>query len=170
MGVFNGNGINRLDENHRKDVATRVVVHPLPGMSLAGEYYNGATGVQKLARERWGSEWAYIKAPYSLIGEYIWGHDDVICKRGWYALFAYRLRPQWEGLFRFDNYDPNLRTSKDQTNTYLVGLNYFVSEWVKFQANCGLASRGTEPRLAQVVLGQIQFSYQLSGKKGESFE
>ncbi len=159
VGVFNGAGINRRDDNRRKDVAAWLAVHPTAGLLLAGDYYNGATGTQKLSRERAGVEFAYVRKLYSLRGEYIWGHDDSIRKGGWYTQFAYRFRPQWEGLFRFDNYDPNRRASKDTTNTYLVGLNWHLSKWVKFQADYGVVDEEVRAHLTHTFLTQVQFQY-----------
>ena len=50
VGVFNGAGINRRDDNRRKDVAARLVLHPLAALSLAGDYYNAASGTNELSR------------------------------------------------------------------------------------------------------------------------
>ena len=91
--------------------------------------------------------------------EYIWGHDDSIRKRGWYSQLAYRFRSQWEGLFRFDNYDPNRRAGNDVTNTYLVGVNWYLSKWVKFQANYGVVDEEARPSLSHTLLTQVQFQY-----------
>ena len=38
VGVFNGAGISRRDDNRRKDGAARLVVYPFAGLSLAGDY------------------------------------------------------------------------------------------------------------------------------------
>jgi phosphate-selective porin len=159
VGVFNGAGINRRDDNRRKDVAARLVVHPLAELSLAGDYYNGATGTSELSRERSGAEFAYVGRSYSLRGEYIWGHDAAIDKRGWYTQFAYRFKPKWEGLFRFDNFDPDRQARNDTTNTYLTGVNWYLSKWVKFQANYGVVDEEARTKLTHTFLTQVQFQY-----------
>ncbi|MGA2629529.1 MAG: porin [Terriglobia bacterium] len=159
VGVFNGAGINTRDDNRRKDVAARLVVHPFAGLSLGGDYYNGASGAKELSRERAGVEFAYVHKPFSLQGEYIWGHDDATRKYGWYTQFAYRLRPRWEALARFDTYDPKRHAGKDVTNTYLVGVNWYLSSWVKLQTNYGLVDQEARTNLTNLFLSQLQFQF-----------
>lgn len=159
VGLFNGAGINRRDDNRRKDIGARLVVHPLAGLSLAGDYYNGASGDKELSRERAGVEFAYVRKLYSLRGEYIWGHDGVVRKYGWYSQFAYRFRPKWEALAKFDTYDPQRHAGKDVTNTYLVGVNWYLSNWVKLQANYGLVDEEARTNLTNLFLSQVQFQF-----------
>lgn len=159
VGIFNGAGINTRDDNRRKDAAARLVVHPFAGLSLAGDYYNGASGAKELSRERAGVEFAYVRKLYSLRGEYIWGHDDRVPKYGWYTQFAYRLRPRWEALARFDTYDPKRHAGKDVTNTYLVGVNWYLSNGVKLQANYGLVDQEARTNLTNLFLSQLQFQF-----------
>ena len=159
VGIFNGAGINRRDDNDRKDVAGRMVIHPFAGFSLAGDYYNGASGAMELSRERAGVEFAYVHKPFSLQGEYIWGHDDAVRKYGWYSQFAYRFRPRWEALARFDTYDPKRHSGNDVTNTYLVGLNWYLSNRVKLQTNYGLVDEEARTNLTNLFLSQLQFQF-----------
>ena len=159
VGVFNGAGINTRDDNRRKDAAARLVVHPFAGLSLAGDYYNGATGAKELSKERAGVEFAYVHKPFTLQGEYIWGHDDAVRKYGWYTQFAYRFRPKWEALARFDTYDPKRHSGKDVTNTYLVGVNWYLSNWVKLQTNYGRVDSEARTDLTNLFLSQLQFQF-----------
>jgi len=159
VGVFNGSGINRRDDNRRKDAATRLVVHPLSGLSMGGSYYNGESGLTYISRERAGVEFAYARDHYSLRGEYIWGHDGAVRKYGWYSQFAYRFRPQWEALARFDNYEPNLNAGQDVTNTYLVGVNWYLNKHVKLQTNYGLVDEESRSDLTNLFLSQVQFQF-----------
>ncbi len=159
VGVFNGAGITRRDDNRRKDGAARLVAYPLPGLSLAGSYYNGESGVANISRERAGVEFAYTRKLYSLRGEYIWGHDGPVRKYGWYSQFAYKFRPKWEALARFDKFDPRRRAGDDVTNTYLVGVNWYLSNWVKLQANYGLVDEEARTELTNLILSQVQFQF-----------
>jgi len=159
FGLFNGAGINRRDDNGRKDAAGRLVIYPFAGLSLAGDYYNGASGPKEISRERAGAEFAFIHKLYSLRGEYIWGHDGAVHKRGWYSQFAYRFQEKWEGLLKFDNYDPDRRTPGDFTNTYLVGVNWFVAKGVKLQANYGLVDSKARTDLTNLFLTQLQYQF-----------
>lgn len=159
VGVFNGAGISRRDDNRRKDGVARLVVHPFDGLSLGGNYYNGESGVTNISRERAGVELAYTRNLYSLRGEYIWGHDGPVRKYGWYSQFAYKFRPKWEALARFDKFDPRRRAGDDVTNTYLVGVNWYLSNWVKLQANYGLVDEEARTELTNLILSQVQFQF-----------
>jgi len=159
VGFFNGAGINRRDDNRRKDGAVRVVAHPFSGFSVAGDYYNGATGATSLQKERAGFELAYARKLFSFRGEYIWGHDGALRKNGWYSQFVYRLGEKWQTFFRFDNFDPNRQTKNNATNTYLLGFNVFLAKYVKLQANYGVADEQVRPHPSQTALIQLQFQY-----------
>ena len=159
VGVFNGAGITRRDDNRRKDGAGRLVVHPFAGLSLAGDYYNGASGVTNIPRERAGIEFAYTRKLYSLRGEYIWGHDGPVRKYGWYSQFAYRFQPKWEALARFDTFDPHRHAGQDTTKTYLVGVNWYLNSHVKLQANYGLSDEEARDDLTNLFLSQLQFQF-----------
>ncbi|MBZ5513725.1 MAG: OprO/OprP family phosphate-selective porin [Acidobacteriia bacterium] len=170
VGLFNGNGISTLDVNNRKDFASRVVFNPVDGLSLAGDYYDGATGTTKLAKQREGVELAYIRQPVSVYSEYIWGRDGAVRKSGWYSLLVYRLNPKWEGIFRLENYNPDRHTPNKGTNLYMGGLNWYLNKWVKWGANYGLSDQAASSHLTSVFLTQVQFSFQLTGKKGGAGE
>jgi phosphate-selective porin len=156
VGLFNGAGINRRDDNRRKDVAVRLVVHPTRQLLLAGDYYDGAAGVDRASRERVGVELAYIEQRYSLRAEYVWGRDAAVHRRGGYGLAAYRFLPQWEGLLRFDRYEPGANARSD---TYLLGVNWYFSRWAKWQANYGVVDENTRMDATHTGLSQIQFQF-----------
>ncbi len=159
FGVFNGAGINRADDNRRKDVAARIALHPLKGLSLAGDYYNGESGPDRLAKDRMGVELTYVRGRSTVQSEYIWGRDDATRKRGWYVLGAYRFVPKLEGVFRFDSFDPDRRASNNRTDTYLGGINWYLSRWVKLQADYGLVDDGARDSLTNLILTQLQFQF-----------
>lgn len=159
VGLFNGAGTNRRDDNRRKDVAGRLVVYPLAHLWIAGDYYNGASGPKEISRERAETEFAYVHKLYSLRGEYIWGHDGAVRKQGWYTQLAYRFQEKWEGLLKFDNYDPDRRTPRDVMNTYLVGLNWLVKNGVKLQADYGVVNDKSRASLTNLFLTQLQFQF-----------
>jgi phosphate-selective porin OprO and OprP len=159
VGVFNGGGVNQRDVNRRKDAATRLVLHPLKGVSVAGDYYNGATGLNNLSKERAGVEFEYAYKLFTLRGEYIWGHDGAVRRDGWYSQFGYRFRPKWEVLARYDTFDLNRHKGNDVTSTYLVGINWYLRNYVKFQANYGLTDEQSRTDLTNLFLSQVQFQF-----------
>lgn len=159
FGVFNGAGINRTDDNRRKDVSARIALHLLKGLSLAGDYYNGESGPDRLTKDRMGVELAYVRGRSTVQSEYIWGRDDATRKRGWYVLGAYRFVPKLEGVLRFDSFDPDRGASRDRTDTYLGGINWYFSRWVKLQADYGVVDDGARDSLTNLILTQLQFQF-----------
>ncbi len=159
LGIFNGAGINRADDNRRKDVAGRLALSPFKGLTLAGDYYDGARGANRTSRDRADLELSFVRGRAKLLGEYIWGHDGTTRKQGWYALGAYRFVPKLEGVFRFDTYNPDLSTPNKRTSTYLGGLNWRVAPWVKLQADYGLVDSQARSDLTNLVQTQLQFQF-----------
>ncbi len=141
FGVFNGSGINTSDLNEQKDFIGRLVFHPLKAWSIGGSYYAGrytlATApTRKYDRDRVGAELAYTKGPISFKGEYIIGNDDATNKAGWYLQTGYFfVQSKFQGVFRFDTYDPNIKVYKDQKNVYTLGGNWYFNKWAFLQVN-----------------------------------
>jgi len=140
FGIFNGSGINRSDTTDQKDFVGRLVFHPLKEWSIGGSYYNGygswGTPVRKNDRDRIGAEFAYIKDPISLKGEYIRGNDGATKKDGWYLQAGYFFIPKkFQGVFKFDTYDPNIKVKKNETNVYTIGSNWYFNKWAFLQVN-----------------------------------
>lgn len=157
VGIFNGAGIDRKDDNNRKDFAARLAVRPFRGLALAGDYYNGGSSSRKVARDRQGAELAYTYHPLTLQGEFIWGHDGGVAEQGWYGLGAWRFSKQWEGVFRVDNYDPNRAKPGAASTTYLGGFNWYFAPGLKWQLNYGLLEN--QNRARSLVLSQVQFKF-----------
>ena len=135
VGVYNGAGINvSADNNQSKDVAARVIFHPVAGLDLGGSYYNGVgyylvNATDKTARNkgrsRWGTELSYEWQNVSIRSEYLQGKDNVITKAGYYVQAAYFLIPQkFQAVVKYDNYDPDKDVSNNATTLYTIGLNY----------------------------------------------
>lgn len=157
FGVFNGAGIDRKDDNNRKDFAARLAVRPFQGLSLAGDYYNGAAGATELARDRQDAEIAYTYRPLTLRGEFIWGRDGALHEQGWYGLGAWRFSKQWEGVFRADAFDPDRSKTGNTTSAYIAGFSWYFATHLKWQLNEG--TQNQQGKLRNVFLSQLQFKF-----------
>jgi len=145
LGIFNGSGEsqNDLDRNDQKAAAVRVVVRPpfLSGLQIGGSgvWGNGA-GPDRTRRDRFGGEALFSRDKYRIKSEVMAGVDADIHRLGYYALFAYKLRPTIEAVYRFDSWDPDTRVESTASSVterdHVLGINYFISEnHVKFQMN-----------------------------------
>jgi hypothetical protein len=68
------------------------------------------------------------------------GVDGDLHRRGYYAHFGYRLHPKVEGIFRFDMFDPDIRSESSVATVterdYIGGINYFIKDHnLKLQFN-----------------------------------
>lgn len=144
VGLYNGAGINTAtDNNKNKDVAARLVLHPIPGLDLGGSYYDGVgnylvnstdTKTQNRGRTRWGAELGYEWNGLSLHSEYLEGKDNDISRSGYYVQAAYYILPQkLQAIAKYDNYDPNKDKSGDVSTLYTLGVNYLFSPNAKLQ-------------------------------------
>ena len=138
-----GENQNDVDKNDQKAVAGRLVFRPtfLKGLQVGGSgvWGNGARA-DRPRRDRLGSEFLFVRGPLTLKGELMTGKDGLLHRRGYYGHFAYHLTPKWEGLFRFDSWDPDTRRETSAANVierdYVTGFNYFINEsHVKLQFN-----------------------------------
>jgi phosphate-selective porin OprO/OprP len=157
VAVLNGATVDRKDDNNRKDFAGRLAVRPLRGLSVAGDYYNGALGANEVPRARQGAEIAYTYRPLTLMGEFIWGHDGAVREQGWYGLGAWRFSKQWEGVVRVDSYDPDRSLAGVTATSYLGGVNWYFAPGLRWQLNYG--REDSQNRTRNLFLSQIQFQF-----------
>jgi len=140
LSILNGSGANKADSNDHKDLAVRLVTHPLKTLSLGISIYNGRQTASDspalLLRNRYGLELAFNYQRFGLQAEFIQAKDDMIKKEGWYALATYSvIRQKLQLVTRLEaiNLDRNLPDQK--TTIYTAGANWFLTSRSKFQAN-----------------------------------
>ncbi|WKZ32025.1 MAG: porin [Thermodesulfobacteriota bacterium] len=134
VGVFNGSGINRADQDEQKDIIGRVAFRVLNDLSIGTSVYEGSyTGAN---RDRVGVEFAYTGDPFSIKGEYIRGEDGSKDKEGWYLQAGYFIIPKLlQGVVKFDTFDPDKGVSKNETDVYTAGANIYFNKWSFLQVN-----------------------------------
>ena len=141
IGVFNGSGINASDTNDQKDLAGRLSVRPLAGLSVGASVYSGKYALRpptitEAGRDRLGLEFAYSKGPLLLKGETIGGRDAQFDKDGWYLLGGAFLVPgRLQAVLRYDTFDPDTATPHNESGISTVGLNWLVNRWSLLQVN-----------------------------------
>lgn len=142
LGAFNGSGINVADTaNDAKDIAGRVVLNPIKGLSFGGGYYGGygkaikseIAGTSQL-RNRLGIEASYVISKISVKGEYIFGKDRHTDREGWYLQAGYFVIPQKMQLMaKYDLFDINTSTDNTTSISYIFGSNYNFNNWSRLQ-------------------------------------
>lgn len=141
VGIFDGAGANRWDDNRAKDYVAKVYVTPVEsffsifrGLKLGGSYWWGNVGQKGLAtKERWGGELEYLHKPFLLTGEYVRSDDRAVGARrkirseGVVATLFYQqdALPDFQPLVRFDSFDPDLGVGDNGRIVGTLGFNWF---------------------------------------------
>jgi phosphate-selective porin OprO and OprP len=142
LAVFNGSGINIADTaNSAKDIVGRLILNPVKGLSFGGGYYGGygkarqanVNGVHQ-TRDRFGFEASYALSRFSMKGEYIYGNDKDIDRKGWYLQAGYFVIPQkLQLLAKYDLFDLNTKIPNTTSISYVFGGNYNFNNWSRIQ-------------------------------------
>jgi phosphate-selective porin/Arc/MetJ-type ribon-helix-helix transcriptional regulator len=166
VGVFNGAGINKsADTNEQKDFIGRVVFHPVKDLSVGGSYYAGrytlaTTPNVKNDRDRVGAEVAYAKDSLSLKSEYIKGNDGPTNRDGWYAQGGYFFIPnKFQGVLKFDTYDPDTDAGHDATNVYTLGANWHFNKWAYVQVDYEFKDEMGKETDNDVLISQVTLQF-----------
>jgi phosphate-selective porin OprO/OprP len=144
FAVLNGAGYDvAADNNNHKDIAGRLVIHPISNLSIGADFYHGidlftvAAGTAKAntynLRNRQGIDGRYVWKKLSLTAEYDKGTDAHINRNGWYGQAAYFV---WSNKLqlaaKYDTFDPTQTLTTDRSTNYTGGVNYFFNKWAKF--------------------------------------
>lgn len=155
LGIYNGSGINIVDNNEKKDYAARLIVHPVAGLDISGALYNGSRFVPEVKevktngvvttphaaaksvdRNRYGFDLNYDLKNLAIRGEYIHGTDDKTDREGYYLQAGYYfLERKLQLIAKYDFYDANKSKADDASTWYVVGANYNFNTNVRLQAN-----------------------------------
>ncbi len=135
VGIFNGEGKNVGDRNDQKDFVERLEVVISPDAQVGVSAYQGKKGFQEYEIERLGGNFILAHEPISIKGEYIAVDDNGIDRDGYYISLGYYITPKYQGILKYDVYDPDRDISDNKQGTFTVGLNCFIYDDVKLQGN-----------------------------------
>lgn len=135
VGVFNGVGRNRLDDNQAKDITARLALEPWRFIHLGGAYQMGKrnpldTSVTELVDiSRWGAELALTPWNLRLAGEIMGGTTDTVSHLTYYAEAAWMFETglKWmhgiQPAVRYESLDPNASVDDDLESILTAGIN-----------------------------------------------
>lgn len=142
VGIFDGAGANRWDDNRAKDYVAKAYLTPVEsffsvfrGLRLGGSYWWGNVGQKGQAtKERWGGELEYLHKPFLVTGEYVRSDDRAvgagrrkIRSEAVVATLFYQqdALPDFQPLVRFDYFDPDLAVGDNGRIVGTLGFNWF---------------------------------------------
>ena len=136
-GVFNGSGINNLDNNKKKSFVGTLSVHPIKELTIAGSYYFGGITRNSLTEDayRFSGGIRYENDRWIFRSEYIGGKTGTVRSGGYYAVGGFRFIPKLQGVLKYDNYQRNIHDKRTRSTHYIVGLNYNVIRYLQLQVN-----------------------------------
>ena len=187
LAVLNGTGINKKDDNNKKDVVGRLTFHPFEFLTIGSSYRFGkqppkVDGVtEDDERSRMGLDIEFKYKGILLQGEIVKGtdkgsyttgggcggqvevHQGSVNREGFFAQAAYMTPWKIQPVVRFEMYEPNM--SKDFTddiqNIITYGVNYFFNDRTRLQIN--YLYKAEESARAEVpndeILMQVQIEF-----------
>ncbi len=165
-GVFNGAGANTPESNRGKDVALRVEVYPIDGLTLAAVTYDSVFDrKQPGAKDRWELDVRYEHEGILAQAEAIAARDyDASSNRldgkGFYAAVAYRLPSDVQPALRVGAFDPNDDVMTDDQATIELGVNYYLRDHqAKVQAVYGHTEFRSDKHADDLLLVAAQLAY-----------
>ena len=179
LGLYNGEGQNKLDSNDQKDLTLRLEAYPIKDLTLAVVGYTGLTERKEVGtKDRVEGDVKVEKNGVLLQAEYIRGWDMTgstaahkrIQGQGFYVLAGYTLFDKLQPVVRIGSLDPEIGhdehgaaavDANDETTSYEVGVNYyFKSHDAKLQLAGGLfdpEQRSQHTRFDLILAAQVAF-------------
>jgi hypothetical protein len=177
LGLYNGEGQNKLDSNDQKDLALRLEVYPIKDVTLAVVGYTALTERNFAGtKDRIEGDLKVELNNVLLQAEYLRGWDtpakdaERVEGQGFYVLAGYTFFEKLQPLVRIGSLDPDVDNDEhgalaadpnDETTTYELGVNYyFKSHDAKLQLAGGFfdpEQRSQHTRFDATLAAQIAF-------------
>lgn len=132
VGVYNGEGQNRRDSDNDKDVALRLEVYPVAGLTLAGVGYTTVGTRDGATRDRWEVDARYDASQVLAQAEYIHGWDagagggPKVESHGAYLALGYTFLDRIQPVVRAGFVDRDMTVDGEAAFYYEGGVNYLV--------------------------------------------
>ncbi len=167
MGLFNGEGKNKIDMNENKIIASRMVISPFKFLHLGGAYLTGKTGAQidtLLNLQKYGIELSLRTPSLLLSGEYMGGTENTVKSSSYYVELAYTIFLKKTYLYgiqpavRYETEDSEIEEGGRSLIT--SGINIYFLPKHKLKLNiCYLANIGEEDSNSDHIITQMQFKF-----------
>lgn len=155
LGLFNGEGGNKVDTNDQVDLVGRLVAEPLRGLQLGVAHYQGKSGGTEADKVRTGGQVSLLRENIFLLGEYMVGKDGSTKIEGWYVQLSHCVVPPLEGVLMYDRYDPNAELPNNALYTITLGANWYVDRKLKLMVNYRLRDSEAQ-NIGDQILTQLQ--------------
>jgi hypothetical protein len=144
VALVNGADNQSADDNEAKDLFGRFVFKKSKDFSAGLSFHVGQAGSTEAERQRIGAELDYKLERFGLKAEYIRARDNGVKKWGWYLQPSLWLSPAFQGLVRFEYWDPDTQSGGNLQTVTTFGVNAFFNAHAKLQVNFELKREETE--------------------------
>lgn len=176
-GIFNGNGINTKDCNTDKDLAARIELRPIvEELVLSGSIYNGnyAINGKNADRNRYSAGLEYKNKKLTIRSEYLNGETGIsdgtsinnLKSNGFYAVAGYWFNFTSNGLsqkirpvVRYDFYDNNSDVDNDEAYAYMIGLDWWPEQNLRFFVNYTLKDQKKHENLGHSLSAMMSIKF-----------
>ena len=144
VALFNGNGINKTDDDRCKDFMARVMVFPLKDLSISGSYNRRIGFMAEIpiyhdydyrVRDRYGVAVAYDSKFAWFRTEYMAGHTEGWRAEGAYVTAGYKITPTFNVGARYDYFTTNSRLAGNEQQYITVGTSWHPFPRLRLQLN-----------------------------------
>jgi hypothetical protein len=134
LGIFNGAGINKADNNDAKDVVARLIFKPSKELSLSASWMSAATNyeahIQRSNRTSLGV--IYDASSFIVRSEYALAKFDDRNVDAFYVMGGYKLKRDWMLVARYETLNDG---EKHGANRVTFGAVFKPYSYLRFQLN-----------------------------------
>lgn len=144
LGIFNGAGINKADDNDAKDVVARLIFKPSKELSLSASWMSAATNyeahIQRSNRTALGI--IYDASSFIVRSEYALAKFDNKDVDAFYVMGGYKLKRDWMLVARYETLNDG---EKHGANRVTFGAVFKPYSYLRFQLNYAIENTSLQP-------------------------
>ncbi|MDH3255631.1 MAG: OprO/OprP family phosphate-selective porin [Acidobacteriota bacterium] len=154
LGVVNGNGINKRDNNNDKDVYLRASVEPFSGLNLGAGLFEGTSVITGAESDEQivTIDAMYERGPLAVMGAFYsasYSRREAVDvePEGFYLVSTYRVRPRVELALRYQDFDQDSNSPGRSFDSVDFGATYYFEprgRWGGLKASFNYLARSAE--------------------------
>jgi Phosphate-selective porin O and P. len=167
VGIFNGTGINKKDDNNFKDLIGSLYFIPLKEFRIGGGGWLGKFGPKgnEVDRKRWNIGTKYDSNKLFVLSEYTSSKGGIVGKEnaplksdGWYVLAGTPVLDNVKLFVKYEGYRDNKEWNSLQTR-YHCALNWDVHKSIMLQIAYFFTNERTNRNNYNTTVGQVVFRF-----------
>jgi hypothetical protein len=172
LALMNGQGINRKDGNHHKDIVARLNVNATDWLTVSGSLYKGKNHAvgnsiyvpeiqagDDYTNDHWSVGTLITAKEGYLRAEYVQGKEGKAKSEGYYALAYIHVHPKVDLILSYDYLNRNKDLVMKQTN-YVIGTDWWFYPGCRLRLNYTYCDRSIEMgKNSNLLQAQIQVGF-----------